>query len=218
MTLRTSSLATPVLAVAVPTPTSAMNSPLARFLRDPSAAMRLLGHLLAHLASAALLHVVPPLVGVVLLVVALTGLTRRLRASRSAGDAAYLEILPPPAGDRAGAATFWSNAHGLLSSGSRLLAASPQVAFETHIAEERVRFRLVVPRCSREQFGRSEMDRRAAALAHEGGAGGESDGSEEPRSRRSWGGRSPADPPADPPDGFNLPGLSRSPDAGGDQR
>ena len=111
MTLHTSSLGTPVLAAAAPTPTSAMNSPLARFLRDPSAAMRLLGHLLAHLASAALLHVVPPLVGVVLLVVALTGLTRRLRASRSAGDAAYLEILPPPAVDRAGAAAFLSLIH-----------------------------------------------------------------------------------------------------------
>ena len=155
MTLHTSSLGTPVLAAAAPTPTSAMNSPLARFLRDPSAAMRLLGHLLAHLASAALLHVVPPLVGVVLLVVALTGLTRRLRASRSAGDAAYLEILPPPAVDRAGAAAFWSNAHGLLSSGSRLLAASPQVAFETHIAEERVRFRLVVPRAELSHLARA---------------------------------------------------------------
>lgn len=155
MTLRTSSLATLVLAVAARTPTSAMNSPLARFLRNPSEAMRHLGHLLAHLASAALLHVVPPLVGVVLLVVALTGLTRRLRAGRSAGDAAYLEILPPPAVDRAGAAAFWSNAHGLLSSGSRLLAASPQVAFETHIAEERVRFRLVVPRAELSHLARA---------------------------------------------------------------
>jgi hypothetical protein len=82
---------------------------------------------------------------------------------------------------------------------------------------ERGRAKLVRRR-SREQFGRSEMDRRAAALAHEGGTGGESAGRQEPRSRRSWGGRSPADPPDAAPDGFNLPGLSRRPDAGGGQR
>ncbi|MDA8291183.1 MAG: type IV secretion system DNA-binding domain-containing protein [Actinomycetota bacterium] len=130
------------------------NGPLAHFLRDPSATLHHLGHVLAHLAVMAATHVVPPLLGAVVLIVVLRALARRLGARRAPDDIAYLEVLPPPSVERAGAAAFWANVHGLLGRG-HLFSARPQVAFEIGIAGEQVRFGLVAPRAEATHLARA---------------------------------------------------------------
>jgi hypothetical protein len=144
-----------LLGTALPTPPT-LHGPLARFLLHPQAALRDLGHLLAHAGWFVLGHLGPPVAA--LLTAAILGhvLLARWRARRAAVDAVCLELRSPPAVDPGSAEVFWTNLHALLRPSWRtVLHGRHQVAFEIRAVGERARFTLSAPRSIADHVSRA---------------------------------------------------------------
>jgi hypothetical protein len=144
-----------LLGTALPTPPTP-HGPLARFLLHPQAALRDLGHLLAHASWFVLGHLGPPVAA--LLAAAVIGhvLLARWRARHAAVDAVCLELRPPPVVDPGTAEIFWTNLHALLRPSWRaVLHGRHQVAFEIRAARERARFAISAPRSMADHVGRA---------------------------------------------------------------
>jgi hypothetical protein len=120
-------------------------SPLVRFLRDPS---RELAHVLTSLAHTAGQLVPFALAGCALVAAFLVTrvLLARLREQRLARGSRLVELAVPPELDTDGALLLWSALHDLLRPRlARLLGGQPQVAWEIAADNGGSRFRLWIP-------------------------------------------------------------------------
>ena len=120
-------------------------SPLVRFLRDPS---RELVHALTSLAHAAVQLVALALAGCALIAAFLVTcvVLARLRAQRLARAARLVELAVPPELDTDGALLLWSALHDLLRPRlARLLRGQPHIAWEIVADNRGSRFRVWLP-------------------------------------------------------------------------
>ncbi len=133
------------------------HGPLARFLLDPTAALHHLAHWLGHAAMTFAVHYVPALAGLAALVAFARVVFVRWHSRRgAAASASYLEVLPPPTVEPAGAEAFWANVHPLLKPSWRgTLGGRPQVAFEIRSTGHRVHFGLWAPSSAAAHVGRA---------------------------------------------------------------
>jgi hypothetical protein len=107
-------------------------TPLQRYLLTPGAATH---NVLERIVD--LLHVASPyaglLLGVALAANAALRLIRLTQQQRMSRDARFINILPPPEADPAGAAVLWSNLMALLRPWwLRMIGGQPHVSFEYH--------------------------------------------------------------------------------------
>ena len=121
------------------------DSPLVRYLRDPS----LLLHDALELARQALdaaLQLAPLAAGVAFALLLARLFIARLRERRLAKDARLIAIGVPPEVDPKGALLLWSALHDLLRPRlARLLAGQPQLAWEISATTAGSEFRVWVP-------------------------------------------------------------------------
>jgi len=144
-----------LLGTALPTPPT-LHGPLARFLLHPQAALRDLGHLLAHAGWFVLGHLGPPIAALLAAAVIGQVLLARWRARHAAVDAVCLELRPPPVVDPGSAEVFWTNVHALLRPSWRaVLHGRHQVAFEIRAVGERARFAVSAPGSMAEHVSRA---------------------------------------------------------------
>ena len=125
--------------------TSKSESPLVRYLRDPSLllhdALDVVRELLGTIA-----YLAPVGAGLLLALVVAGVVIGRLRERRLASGARLVSIGVPPDVDPDGAALLWSALHDLQRPRvARFLSGQPQLAWEITAGERGIQFRLWIP-------------------------------------------------------------------------